>query len=172
MKIKTRDLREAAVRHFDVANNGLEYTLPLSRVILLNRGDTLINVLNPGEIAPIYYRVPNTTNYSGSMDDYFGSKVDLEQGKTKDGEAWLLEDTDFRLIFGEEEVSLREIEDYVINSNNFYHNRAELIKNRLQHERVSLKDKRRYAEILVRDEVSQGEMDSFFAERGIYKVKK
>lgn len=172
MKIKTSDLREAVVRHFDIANNGLEFTAPLSRVILLNRGDTYVNVLNPGEIAPIYYRVPNTTNYCGSLDDYFGSKVDLVQGETKDGEAWLLEDTDFRHIFGKDEVSVREIENYVIFSDDFFHNRRDIIEQRLRSDKMSFRTRKKLVRIIDADSVKQGEMDSFFAERGIQKVKR
>ena len=40
--IKVKDLTVADVRYFDQAHNGLEYTEPVSRVVLLNRGDTYI----------------------------------------------------------------------------------------------------------------------------------
>ena len=49
MKFKTEDLRIAAVRHFDIEHNGLGYTEPLGLKVLLQRGDTYINLLNPGE---------------------------------------------------------------------------------------------------------------------------
>ena len=61
MMIKTENIKLAEVRYFDVENNGLEYTPPLSHVILLNRGDTYISLLNCGDFAPIYKRVKHTS---------------------------------------------------------------------------------------------------------------
>ena len=46
MIIKTENLKLAEVRYFDVERNGLEFTPPLSHVVLLNRGDTYVSLLN------------------------------------------------------------------------------------------------------------------------------
>ena len=43
--IKVKDIKLADVRYFDREHNGLEFTDAVSRVILLNRGDTYINLL-------------------------------------------------------------------------------------------------------------------------------
>ena len=37
--IKVKDLKIADVRYFDKVHNGLEFTDPVSRVVLLNRGE-------------------------------------------------------------------------------------------------------------------------------------
>ena len=128
--IKVKDIKVADVRYFDGEHNGLEFTEPLSRVVLLNRGDTYINLLNPGEFAPIYKRIPNTTN-AYSTEDYFGTKIEHVSGMERTGEAWLLTDGDFRCIFSGDEVTIKEIEDYVLRSSYYFHNRAELIDRRL-----------------------------------------
>ena len=169
--IKVKDLTVADVRYFDQAHNGLEYTEPVSRVVLLNRGDTYINLLNPGEIAPIYRRVPNTTN-PHSTEDYFGTKIEHVCGEEVTGEAWLLADVDFKRIFHDDEVTVEDVEDYVLRSCSYYHNRAELIERRLQkcRSRLSNRDVMLLVDTKVKDEHSRAKMDGFFAERGVQKV--
>ena len=167
--IKVKDLKVADVRYFDMAHNGIEYAEPVSRVVLLNRGDTYINLLNPGEIAPIYRRIPNTTN-AYSTEDYFGTKIEHVCGEEVTGEAWLLADVDFSRIFASDEVSLKEVEDYVLRSTFYYHNRAEIIENRLHQKRPNKREIMLMVDTQVEDEKKKAEMDKFFAERGVQKV--
>lgn len=167
--IKVKDLTVADVRYFDKEHNGLEYAEPVSRVVLLNRGDTYINLLNPGEIAPIYRRIPNTTN-AYSTEDYFGTKIAHVCGEEATGEAWLLADVDFSRIFHEDEVDIRDVEDYVLRSGFYFHNRAELIDRRLNQEKLGTRDIMLMVDTKVKDEKKKAEMDSFFAERGVQKV--
>lgn len=167
--IKVKDLTVADVRFFDKEHNGLEYTDAVSRVVLLNRGDTYINVLNPGEMAPIYRRIPNTTN-AYSTEDYFGTKIEHVCGEEVTGEAWLLVDVDFKRVFHKDEVSMEEVENYVLGSCYYFHNRAELIERRLNQGRLSTRDIMLLVDTQVKDKHSKEEMDSFFAERGVQKV--
>ena len=167
--INVKDLKVADVRYFDEAHNGLEYTEPVSRVILLNRGDTYINLLNPGEIAPIYRRIPNTTNPL-STEDYFGTKIEYVSGVEATGEAWLLSDVDFRCVFRRDEVTLEDIEDYVLRSTYYYHNREELIDRRLKRGKISKHDIMTMVDTKARDSKSREKMCEFFAARGVYKV--
>ena len=167
--IKVKDLIVADVRYFDMIHNGLEYTGPISKVILLNRGDTYINLLNPGEIAPIYRRIPNTTN-AYSTEDYFGTKIEHVCGEEVTGEAWLLADVDFGKIFQNEEVSIEDVEDYVLKSDDYFHNRSELIERRLHQKRTNSRDIMVMVGTKIKDEKKRAEMESFFAERGIQKV--
>ena len=167
--INVKDLTVADVRYFDQAHNGLEYTEPVSRVVLLNRGDTYINLLNPGEIAPIYRRIPNTTN-AYSTEDYFGTKIQHVCGVERTGEAWLLEDVDFSLVFHENEVTIEDVEDYVLRSNYYYHNREELIERRLCRGKPSKSDVAAMVSKKVEDEQKRAKMNDFFAARGVVKV--
>lgn len=167
--IRVKDLKSADVRYFDLEHNGMELTQPVSKVILLNRGDTYINLLNPGEIAPIYGRVENTTNVYGA-DGYFGTKITLLSGECKSGEAWLINNTDFSEVFPTEFVSIEEIENYVLESSQFYHNRAELIERRLNKKRLSSVKRVDLLCTQLSDEKKKAEMDSFFEERGCEKV--
>ena len=169
--INTKDLKIAAIRYYDDEHNGMEFTDPVSHVVLLNRGDTYINLLNPGEVCPIWVRVPNTTNAIGSSDEYIGTKIDIVQGDIQSGEAWLIDDTDMSSCFGKENVSLRDVENYVISSSDYFHNRAELIQDRLRRERMSYRQRRELIKIKEHDGVKFGEMEAFFEERGVQKVK-
>lgn len=167
--IKVKNIKVADVRYFDGEHNGLEFTEPLSRVVLLNRGDTYINLLNPGEIAPIYRRIPNTTN-AYSTEDYFGTKIEHVCGEEKTGEAWLLADIDFSRIFCSEFVDIKDVEDYVLRTCDYYHNRADLIETRLQREGLSPRDIMLLVDTKVKDKEKKAAMDQFFAERGVHKV--
>ena len=166
MKVNTKDLRLAEVRYYDAAHNGLEYTKPLANVVLLNRGDTYISLLNPGDIAPIYKRVENTTNILGT-EDYFGTKIEQVSGDSTSGEAWLLADADFTRIFGKEQVEIREVEDYVLRSNLFFKDRPALAADRAKSSAISAIRMRR---IIEDDQVSLNSMLLFFAEREEQKV--
>lgn len=175
MKFKTEDLRIAAVRHFDIEHNGLEYTEPLGLKVLLQRGDTYINVLNIGEIAPIYMRVPYTTNKCCvqselGVDDYFGTKVDLVSGEVQEGEAWLLTDRSVAFEMGKKEVTLRDVEDYVLRSSEYYPDRASIIHDRLQNGRLSFGERKTLIRTMNKDWESNNKVSEFFAERGIQKV--
>ena len=167
--IKVKDLCVADVRYFDEKHNGMEYTDPVSRVILLKRGDTYINLLNPGEIAPIYRRVPNTTNALGT-EDYFGTKIQHVCGDEVTGEAWLLASVDFNRIFADEEVTIEDVEDYVLRTNYYYHNREELIERRIHRMRQNSRDVMSLIEKKLDDEKKRAKMVEFFAERGVHKV--
>lgn len=167
--IKVKDLKIADVRYFDKVHNGLEFTDPVSRVVLLNRGDTYINLLNPGEIAPVYRRIPNTTN-PFSTEDYFGTKIEHVCGNEATGEAWLLADVDLKSIFHKDEVTIDEVEDYVLRSCYYYHNRLELIESRLNRGKLSTRDIMLLVDTKVKDQKSETAMREFFAERGVYKV--
>ena len=168
MKINTKDLKLAEVRYFNVERNGLELTPPLSHVVLLNRGDTYINLLNCGELQPIYKRDKYKTNIY-SDEEYIGTKIDLVCGNVQDGEAWLLNDTDFVQYFGCEEVEMTDIEHYVLQSNLFFKDRIELattVMHRHGLPFLSIKN------IVKKDEKCHEEMRRFFAERELQKVKK
>lgn len=169
MKVNTKDLKVAEVRYYDVDHRGLEYTKPVSHVILLNRGDTYVNLLNPGEFSPIYKRVPSTTNACGT-EDYFGTKIEQVCGEFVSGEAWLLSDIDFSGVFESAEVDIHDVEDYVILSSDFYHNRVDVIQQRLDREKISYREKRELVKIIEQDSILQGKMDEFFAVRGVQKV--
>lgn len=168
MKVNTKDLSVAEVRYYDKEKNGLEYTSPLSYVILLNRGDTYVNLFNCGDFAPVYTRIKNVSNRFKDSDEFFGTKINLVCGEVQSGEAWLISDVNFSEVFGMEEVDVDDIENYVIESDLFFKDRLEIIKTlqkRYVLPEVSVRS------VLEKDQKSLDEMNAFFAEREKQKVK-
>ena len=169
MIIKTENLKLAEVRYFDVERNGLEFTPPLSHVVLLNRGDTYVSLLNCGDFAPIYKRNKSKSNVYSDDGEYFGTKIELVYGNLKDGEAWLLTDTDFTKVFGSEEVDMDTVEQYVLASDLFFKDRLELVESNAARHGLPFFTIR---SIVKKDEKSIQEMQDFFSEREKQKVKK
>ena len=166
MKINTRDLKLAEVRYYDAEHNGLELTRPLAYVVLLNRGDTYVSLLNPGEIAPIYERVPRTVNVT-STGDYFGTKVRQLSGDSDSGEVWLLTDYDFVTKISKEKVDINDVEDYVLDSNLFFKDRIALAESRAKRSAIQ---RFKMGKIIAADQEDMNNMLSFFAERASQKV--
>lgn len=170
----TENLRIAEIRNFDVEHMGLEFTNPVGYVLLLNRGDTYINVLNPGEIFPIYKRVPNTHNKAKLDDFYFGTKIESVVGDAQNGEAWLLVDNiDVKDGFSSDEVTLRQIEDFVLGSNLFFKDRTELAQARLK-QKTSWLEELKLLGVVKADEAPLGAYKRFFEDRahGVVYEKK
>lgn len=173
VRFNTSNLRVAEVKYFDVCRNGLEYTeSPISYVLLLRQDDKYFNLLNPGEHFSVYERVSDTTSRWGT-EDYFGNRINLVDGDIQQGESWLLTDIDLSDAFLASEVSIKELEDYVISSPMFFHNRKEIIKERLEGKgKASLIERWRLSKIASKDADNHARMNSFFSEHGIQKVKK
>lgn len=166
MKVNTDDLKLAEVRYYDVEHNGLEYTKPLAYVVLLNRGDTYVSLLNPGDIAPIYERVPYTSNAVGT-EDYIGTKIRQVFGDVISGEAWLLTDFDFTTKFDRKDVEIKDVEDFVLGSELFFKDRISLAQDRAK---KSITQRFLMSKVIVKDQEPMREMLEFFAERDSKKV--
>lgn len=170
MKFKTKDLKIAEVRYYDALHKGIEYTPPISHVILCNNNGHYENVLMPGDICPVYSRVLGTTN-AYSTEDYYGTKIEHVSGNEESGEVFLLTGKDLSSKFLKPVVTLREVEDFVLYSDSFYHNRVDIVQRRLDNDRGLINlDRIRLVRIKVRDAERQKEMENFFAARGVKKV--
>ena len=168
MKVNTKNLSVAEVRYYDLEKNGLEYTPPLSHVVLLNRGDTYVNLFNCADFAPVYTRVKNVSNRFKDSDEFFGTKINLVCGEVQSGEAWLINDIDFSEVFNTEEVDVDDVENYVLESDLFFKDRLEIIatlQKRYILPEVSVRS------IIEKDQKLLDEMNAFFAEREKQKVK-
>lgn len=172
MAIKTKDLKLAHVRYYDEKHKGLEYSEPLSSVILVKTEDNSYdNLLNPGENFPVFERIARTFNHY-STDGYYGTKIRLVSGELASGEAWLLTSIDFENLFGREYVDFWDIERYVLNSPLYFKDRMRIIEDKLSVEKLSRKERRRLTSIVKEDLKKKEVMDSFFAERENVKVNK
>ena len=169
MKINIKNICQAEVRYFDLKNNGLEYTPALSHVILFNRGDTYINLLNCGDFAPVFRRMKNKSNVYNNQDEYIGTKIELVCGEVQDGESWLISKTDFSDVFVGDEVDMRDIENYVLSSDLFFKDRLALTREfTARHGLPSLTIRN----IVKKDSKDLEKMNAFFAEREKQKINK
>ena len=163
----------AEVKWFDSINNGLEVTTePISHVILYNKDDRYFNVLNPDESLPLYKREPSSTKFFGK-EYYIG--IDLVSGEVADGPSWLLTDIDLSKIFSStSSVSLTEIENYVINSPLFFHDRKPFLESMVKDKNngASPIERMRWKSLIASDTSKLARMHSFFEGNGLQIVKK
>ena len=82
----------------------------------------------------------------------------------------LLDDEPFSKTIGKDIVTVKEIEDYLLDSKEYFKDRNDIAHQRL----LSWSEPARMVSIIKKDSKSKMKMDEFFAERGhvIQKVKK
>lgn len=168
-EIKTSRIKLADLRFFDSEYNGVELSDSQSKGILVDltgNGD-YSNLFCLMEAYPVFKRAPvsNVTLEGVS----YGTKLYHVSNKIVTGPCWVLSSEDFSQIFNKDTVTLREIENYILSSGEFFKDRAEIAQKRISEGNNSL----RMSMIIERDEVGKASMDEFFTERvrGIQKVK-
>ena len=75
---------------------------------------------------PVYTRVPYS-NTTMDGEDY-GTKLVLAQEEVEDGPCWVVEMENMMEYFQEEEISRRELKDFVFHSNLFFVDRLSLLE--------------------------------------------
>jgi hypothetical protein len=153
-------LHLAEVKYFDIKHNGIELTDPAAVAIIYGEDGQYINPLCHYEEFPTFKRscVPN---YNGSTNEYFGSKVVQLTEECSTGPCWLIRDNnDFKDKL-DEQVTLEELEEYVLASPYYFKDRLDIAKARLR------KFERPFAmtRIIRRDKESYEEYLKFFDSR-------
>ena len=143
-------LHLAEVKYFDIKHNGIELTDPAALVVVYEIDGRYINPLCHYEEFPTFKRT-NVPNYNGSTDEYFGTKVVQLTEECSTGPCWLLRDND---DFGEkldDQVTLVDLEEYVLGSPYYFKDRLDIAKARLRKferpfamSRIVRKDKESY----------------------------
>ena len=125
-KIEANRLRLARLRYFDEVANAVEIPSEEAYAFLVDVHGTYINPFNPFEEVPVYDR----TNYTNTTLDgvSYGTKIVLASGEVKDGPCYVLEKNDGREIFDKEEVTIKDLEDYMFASQDFFFDRMEVAK--------------------------------------------
>lgn len=136
-KINVKDLKLAELRCFE--NDNIKLTNPFGYGILLkiNEG-SYVNILNIGERYPIFerkqvldftskdeFRIKNVGEYNGNVLQLLANKDQL-----KDGACWLIKNGSFSSLG--EQVTIEQIEDYVLNSDLFFKDRMDIAQDRLK----------------------------------------
>ena len=157
-KFKRDKLHLAELKYFDMQNNGIELSEPASYVVVYEYADgRFLNALEPLEELPTFERRPWTTNiYSGQ--EYFGTKIKVLTDEFSTGPCWLLCDEKFRRCLPGQEVSLLEVEDYVLDSPLYFKDRLDIAKRRLR----SFEQPFKMARIVRSDKQNDGKVEEFF----------
>ncbi len=170
-KFNTNLMRIGELRYYSKENKGVEVSAPLSYGMFMFLGGQWVNIFDVADDSSIFVRSRCYGNITADGFEY-GSKLQLvsDADKEKTGPCWILGDTSFAKVIGREEVRLGEIEDYILNSSDYYKDRMEIARQRLH----LLDSPIKMLGIIRRDKKDSEKMDEFFAERSkaVQKVKK
>ena len=157
-KFEKSKLYLAELKYFDMQHNGIELSEPASYVVLCQYAEgKFFNVLDPFETLPTFEKLPGTTNFYNN-EEYFGSKIRVLTDEYSTGPCWLLCDKKIGDYFENEEVTISEIEDYVLDSPLYFKDRLPIAKDRLRNFQKPFK----MAKIVRRDKEIDGSVDEFF----------
>lgn len=125
-KYDTSKIKLAKIRYFDVEHNGAEVTDFDAYAILYLAGEKYVNLFDFSEEFPVFERSPYP-NVTKAGHEY-GNKIIQLQGELTDGPCYIFERTDISSYFPNKNVSLNEIESYVLRSPYFFPDRISIIK--------------------------------------------
>ena len=167
-KISSNCIKMVDLRYY-VDGKGIELGDTLSKGVLVDFGNgRYVNPFCISDIYPIFKRdFSSNTTVDGHS---FGTRVCHVSNKLVTGPCWILDNKDFSEVIGKSEISLEDLENYILISNEFYKDRIRIAEKRL----FKGKKKRKMMRMIAHDEELLAEMERFFVERehGIQKVKK
>ncbi len=169
LKIQTSRIKLADLKYFDKEQNGVELSDSLSKGILIDPlgDDNYYNLFCFSEYYPVFKR-ERGSNVSLSGEEY-GTRMSLVSNELASGPCWVLSKVSFRDEVGKDEVSISDIEEYVINSSYFFKDRVAIIEDRFKGRKG-----RKWHKKVLSDEQNRRAMEEFFAARecGVQKTKK
>ena len=125
-KISADKVRIGQVRYFDIERNATEIPEDKAYAFLVNINGVYINPFSPLEEVPVYDR----TDYSNYTLDGIphGTKIVLASGKVKEGPCYVLKKISGKDIFNKEVVTIKDLEDYMFASEDFFFDRLTVVK--------------------------------------------
>ena len=126
--IRTKDLKLAKIKRWDVVNNGVEVNQIDAYTFLYFMNGNYINLFDFTNNYPVFKRVPysNTTKDGES----YGTKVEQVAGDiSKSGPCYMLSSETAFDLFGVETISLDMLKKYIVNSDLFFPDRKTIIDN-------------------------------------------
>lgn len=169
IKFKRENLFLAEVKYFDKEKKGIEVSDNLSYVVVARCGNekdgyTYFNALDMNDIHPVFERSSCYTNYYNGMD--YGNKMIFVGGWLENGPCWVIKSELSRRCF-DEDVSLEEIEEAVLNSSNYFKDRKNIALKRFK----KMKEPFKMIKIILDDSVKEDYYNYFFMERIFQKQK-
>ena len=128
-KMDKSKIKLAQIKYFDKKNNGIEVNDIDAYAFLYEEDGHYVNLLNPLADLPVYKRVPYS-NVTSSGEEY-GTKIVHEQGEIKDGLCYVVGFTKMEELFGDKDIDLETIKNYILSSSKFFVDRILIISNML-----------------------------------------
>ena len=167
-KISSSRIKIVDLKYY-VDGKGIELSDSLSKGVMVDFGNG--RYINPFCISDSYPIFERGYSSNVTIDGHaFGTRVHHVSNKLVTGPCWVLDTKDFSKIIGKEEISLEDLENFILSSSDFYKDRIRIAEKRLFHG----KKKHKMMRIISYDEIELSKMESFFHEReiGVQKVKK
>ena len=126
LEVDVSRIKLAQLRKYDAGRKASEIPDKKAYAVMVEVNGTYVNVLNPLEELPVYGRTPYANTTRDGMHE-FGNKIVLLNGEEKDGPCYILETTDMSHELHKERVTIKDIENYVLNSKLFFVDRIKLL---------------------------------------------
>lgn len=166
LEFDTSKMKLAQVRYFNEEKQSTEIPTIQGYVFLININGNYVNIFNSTKSINVYDRLPySNTTIDG--EDY-GNKLVICSGEVSEGICYVIEPFDIKLLLGEGKITYKQLEDVIINSNNFFVDRIHIIEDR----KVFIKNRIKYKKILEKDRKSMAELDRYLNAQGNFQYKK
>ena len=158
VEVDSSRVRLAQIRYFNKEMNGVSIPKQRAYAFLISVNGTYVNVFNPIDEMPVFDRVPYSNTTHNGYD--FGTKIVLVNGELQEGLCYVLERTKIKDIFAKDKVFIHDLEEYVIESDDFFIDRIDLLRDKIN----SKKGKFYYRRKILQDFDLLYEFNDFLAE--------
>ena len=159
-EINTEKLKLAKLKYFDKMRMGVEVSEINAYAFLINIGGRYVNIFDESlSDIPVFDRTYYSNTTISGID--FGTKLIYLSGKLETGPCYIVEQTDMRQKFGSSTVSLSDIEQYILDSNDYFIDREYILNN----SNMSRREKKKYKVKRFFDQKEKEQLDAFFSER-------
>ena len=137
---KTDDLRLARVRYFDSKHHGTEFLADVEAYAFLEKvGEQFVNIFDPTDGLAVFDRLiyPNVDAYGYP----YGNKLRHVCGEEVDGACYVIEKESVKNLMKSDEITLKQLTDYVLKSEHFFVDRIALWKQERPGSRLRLLSK-------------------------------
>ena len=134
--LKTKDLKLARVKYFDMAHNGAELTDVEAYAFLEKVGDQYVNVFDMTEELPVLDRslYPNVMRNG----EEFGNRLIHVCGTLTDGACYVIEPVNVSKLLGFDTIGSDDLKEYMYRSEKFFVDRMHLIQEEKATRRIGM----------------------------------
>lgn len=122
--IPVERIKKAQLRYYE-KDKGVEIPYFKAYTIFIKKDDVYMNLFNMLEDYNVYERLPYSNTTQSGED--FGTKIRLVYGKEEEGTCYVLESQRMKELDGLETISIRDLYDIILRSEDFYFDRVDLL---------------------------------------------